>query len=318
MDNAGTSFGKIDLGGGGATLESGDNGSKYAYRLGTSGFFQSRTPSDLIMGQAYFNGSNFIAGVNGAAMLMRYVSGGIIIQNYTGATAGSSTSVGSLHSFNGDSSLTINSNVHPALAKLEVFGNAALVPQIGAFFNTAIGSTISVNSGHTVQITPVGSANGYQMYNGYLPNQPSADSFMTTQNTGNYAALGRKPLSALSILEASANLTVQTTAGTVTTFAVPGSGSFNTFRVGGYLNVTAVTTDVITLQVVYTDENSVSQTQSFFVQGAVTGIGAISSNGYSPIDIRVKQGTTITMQTALTTSGGSITFDVGSTIMQIN
>lgn len=113
------------------------------------------------------------------------------------------------------------------------------------------------------------------------------------------------------------DLTGQTVAATVTSYAVPGSGSFNSFRVGGYLTVTAVSLDVIQLQVSYTDETNTSRTQSFFVQGTTTGISATGANGYSPIDIRVKQGTTITVATVLTTGTGSITYDVGASIIQI-
>lgn len=119
------------------------------------------------------------------------------------------------------------------------------------------------------------------------------------------------------IPKATADLTAQTTATTVTSFAVPGSGSFNTFRVGGYLTVTAVSLDVIQLQVAYTDETSTSRTQSFFVQGATTGISATGANGYSPIDIRAKQGTTITVSTILTTGTGSISYDAGASITQL-
>jgi hypothetical protein len=117
---------------------------------------------------------------------------------------------------------------------------------------------------------------------------------------------------------ASNDLTAQSAAvATVTSYAVPGSGSFNTFRVGGYLTVTAVSLDVIQLQVTYTDETSTSRTQSFFVQGTTTGISVTGANGYSPIDIRVKQGTTITVSTILTTGAGSITYDVGASITQL-
>lgn len=104
---------------------------------------------------------------------------------------------------------------------------------------------------------------------------------------------------------------------TVTSYAVPGSGNFNTFNVSGYLTVTAVSVDVIQMQVTYTDETSTSRTQSFFVQGSSTGIGATGANGYSPLTIRVKQGTTITVSTVLTTGTGSITYDVGANITQL-
>lgn len=110
------------------------------------------------------------------------------------------------------------------------------------------------------------------------------------------------------------DLTGQTGAVTVTSYAVPGSTTFNTFRVGGYVTVTAVSLDVIQLQVTWTDETSTSRTQSFFVQGATTGIGATGAFAYSPIDIRVLKGTTITVATILTTGTGSITYDAGANI----
>lgn len=113
------------------------------------------------------------------------------------------------------------------------------------------------------------------------------------------------------------DLTAQTTVGTVTSYAVPGSGSFGTFEVGGYINTTAVTTDVIVLQISYTDENNTSRTQNLYVPGATTGVSTVSSNGFPTVTLRVKQGTTITVATLLTTSGGSITFDAGAKISQL-
>jgi GDSL-like lipase/acylhydrolase family protein len=119
-------------------------------------------------------------------------------------------------------------------------------------------------------------------------------------------------------LKAHNDLTAQTTAvSTVTSYAVPGSGSFNTFSVGGYITITALSLDVIQLQVGWTDETSTSRTQSFFVQGATTGIGATGAYAYSPVTIRAKQGTTITVATILTTGSGSITYDVGGNITRL-
>ncbi len=127
-----------------------------------------------------------------------------------------------------------------------------------------------------------------------------------------------KKIAQSSAIVASADSTGQTVAVTgLTSYAVPGSGSFNSFDVSGYLTVTAVSLDVIQLQVAWTDETSTSRTQSFFVQGATTGISATGANGYSPLRIRVKQGTTISVNTVLTTGTGSITYDAGATIIKI-
>lgn len=178
----------------------------------------------------------------------------------------------------------------------------------------------------TATNTSVTYTNGYSFY---LSGAPIAGTNVTITNpytlgvSGNSlfqgAATVTGALTAGSVnISGKNDLTGQTGAvGTVTSYAVPGSGSFNTFRVGGYITVTAVSLDVIQLQVTWTDETSTSRTQSFFVQGATTGISATGANAYSPMDIRVKQGTTITVATVLTTGTGSITYDVGASITQL-
>lgn len=121
---------------------------------------------------------------------------------------------------------------------------------------------------------------------------------------------------ATSITQATSDLTAQTTAANVTTFTVGSSTA--TFNVSGYINITAVTVDVIEMQVTYTDENSTSQTANFFTQGATSALlSAIGNSVYPPMTIRAKNGTTITVKTTLTTGTGSITFDAGSRITQL-
>lgn len=159
-------------------------------------------------------------------------------------------------------------------------------------------------------------------YSFWINNQPVAGTNVTITNayalgvTGNSLFNGTITSGAVNIT-GKADLTGQTGAVTVTTYAVPGSTTFNTFEIGGYITVTAVSLDVIQLQVTWTDETSTSRTQSFFVQGATTGISATGANAYSPMDIRVKKGTTITVATVLTTGTGSITYDVGGFITQL-
>ena len=159
-------------------------------------------------------------------------------------------------------------------------------------------------------------------YSFFINGAPSAGSNVTITNAYALGVVGPayfgSSVTAGSVnLNGKNDLTSQTGATTVTSYAVPGSTTFNTFRVGGYITVTAVSLDVIQLQVSWTDETSTSRTQSFFVQGATTGIGTTGANSYSPIDIRVKKGTTITVATVLTTGTGSITYDVGANITQL-
>lgn len=110
------------------------------------------------------------------------------------------------------------------------------------------------------------------------------------------------------IIQASADLTAQTTAGNVTTFTVGAATA--TFDVSNYINVTAVTTDVIQGQITYTDENNTAQTIS------LASLSAVGNSQYSPLTIRAKNGTVITVKTNLTTGIGTITFDTGARIIQ--
>lgn len=95
----------------------------------------------------------------------------------------------------------------------------------------------------------------------------------------------------------------------ICTYTVP-TGVTNTYQVGGYINVTANTSDVIIGKVLFTDENNASQTVSLMTTG-------ISTTGFNPIasqQIRCKGGTLITLQATLTTGIGSITYDCGGNI----
>lgn len=108
------------------------------------------------------------------------------------------------------------------------------------------------------------------------------------------------------------DLTSQTTGATIATYAVPGSGGFNTINVSTYLTMLAATvTDVMDLQVAYTDETSTSRTTVLVHVTSLTGTGPIST---TPAVIRVKQGTTITLSTNITTGGGSVSYDAGGFI----
>lgn len=110
------------------------------------------------------------------------------------------------------------------------------------------------------------------------------------------------------LIQASANLTAQTSTGNITTFTVGASTA--TFNISAYVNVTAVATDVIQAQVTYTDENNTAQTVSF------TTVSTVTNSTYSPITIRAKNATVITLKTNLTVGAGTITFDAGGAIIQ--
>jgi len=113
----------------------------------------------------------------------------------------------------------------------------------------------------------------------------------------------------IALTQASNDLTAQTTAGNITTFTVGASTA--TFNISAYLNVTAISTDVIQVQVMYTDENNTSQTVSY------TTLNSISDSNYNPVTIRAKNGTVITVKTNLTVGAGSVTYDAGARITQL-
>jgi len=107
---------------------------------------------------------------------------------------------------------------------------------------------------------------------------------------------------------AQADSLAQTIQKTLATYTTP---SIGTFEINGYINVTAIATDVINFKIIFTDENSVNHTINF---------SSISTTGYYPFtsggSLRVKSGTTITTSVGFTTGGGTVIYDAGSTIIQ--
>lgn len=143
------------------------------------------------------------------------------------------------------------------------------------------------------------------------PTAPTAASGTNTTQIATTAYVDRNPQ-----IKTTADLTAQSAAVTVGTFTVGASTA--TFNISAYLNITAVTVDVIEMQVTYTDENSTSQTATFFTQGATSALlSAIGNSVYPPLTIRAKNATTITVKTTLTTGTGSIAYDAGTRIIQM-
>lgn len=114
----------------------------------------------------------------------------------------------------------------------------------------------------------------------------------------------------------SGDLTAQTAAvSSVATITSPNDGSKHTYSLGAYLNVTAVTLDVVQEQVTYTDENGTSQTENFFPSGLTSAsLGTVGNFPMQTMNVRVNPNTSITVKTILTTGTGSIAYDVGGTI----
>lgn len=129
-------------------------------------------------------------------------------------------------------------------------------------------------------------------------------------------ASGNWSYSSNSVSIAQGDFTAQTASKTIATFTVGSSVAY--FRVGGYINITAITTNVIQLQVACTDETGTARTLVFYSQGTtMPGLSAIGNSSFSAMDIRCKNGSTITISATLTTSSGNITYDCGARIQQL-
>ena len=134
--------------------------------------------------------------------------------------------------------------------------------------------------------------------------------FSATSFTGNGSGLTNLAASSLVYLTNKV-LIAQTTTNAIFQYTVP-AGVTNTYMIGGSLNVTAITTDVIKMSVLFTDENNVAQNDSLAASFSGTGFNSIASQS-----IRAKGGTVITVTTYLTTSIGSQTFDVNAFLSSV-
>jgi hypothetical protein len=140
----------------------------------------------------------------------------------------------------------------------------------------------------------------------------SANTVFAGPSSGAAAQPAFRALTPADLIQASANITGQTTAQTVVTFTPAALGMF---RVGGYVTITAISLDVLQLQLLWTDETNTARTLVMLPigGGTLTTTGAFS---FPAVDIRVKASTAITLQVALTTGSGSVTYDAGGSIQQ--
>lgn len=124
------------------------------------------------------------------------------------------------------------------------------------------------------------------------------------------AGLGVSPIYAVN------DVTGKNAAFTLITFTPAANG---TFRVGGYVTITAVATDVLQLQVAYTDETNTARTIALFPIGVTSA--SLSTTGvylFPDVMIRAKAAVAITLAVALTIGAGSVTYDAGGMISQIS
>jgi hypothetical protein len=211
-----------------------------------------------------------------------------------------------LNSLKADTSAILNippSNTGHGLASLNIASGLPLTnPHDGDIWND--GGVLKFRSGASTKV---------------LGNAGTVTTFSAVNSSGiNFSVSNASTTPTLSVTSvtgilataASADLTSKTTA-TTTVVSFANSASAATFKVGAYLTVNSVTTDVVNMRIAWTDENNTAQIFNY------SNISTTGYNNQAELNIRVKASTTITVSTILTTSSGSINYDVGASIMQI-
>jgi hypothetical protein len=190
-------------------------------------------------------------------------------------------------------------------------GSANIVLAIGPS-GVAPSSLVITNSAS--QFAPATIGPGLVFTNGTL--QTTSTGSIATSGSGSFGSLAVGGSAIYSPV--SFNITGQTAAvSSIGTATAPNDGNSHTYSVGGYLTVTAVATNTITLQTTYTDENNNSQTLSFYGMGTtVAALSATGASNFPPMTIRVKANATITVKTT-TTGIGTQTYDTGCYIQRI-
>lgn len=95
-------------------------------------------------------------------------------------------------------------------------------------------------------------------------------------------------------------------------------GADGYFRVGGWINLLSVASGgMVQLQVVFTDEHSITQTLDFFQQGSTTSsVSTAQFAAFPTLDIRVLSGGTVAIS-VVWNSTGTILYDAGAVIQQL-
>lgn len=189
----------------------------------------------------------------------------------------------------------------PRLAFDSTQGNVCLDPTgvakvlVGTLTDNGSGGALQVTG--SITQTVVTSAIGYLNASGKLIAATPGTNYMATV--------------------ANARLTGQTVAvGSITAYTPSATSEF---MVGAYLHVTAIVTDVIKVSVSYYDETATFVTQDFFASNLGTAsISSTGNVGFPTINITAGNGGPITVLTTLTTSIGTITYNVSGTITKLD
>lgn len=110
----------------------------------------------------------------------------------------------------------------------------------------------------------------------------------------------------------SADLVGQTAAAASITTCTPTATT--TLLISPYLTVNSIATDVEQIQVTYTDETNTARTQILSTNNGLSSLTAIGAFLYPTVSVRPMKNTAVTVLTVLTTSIGTINYDVGASI----
>lgn len=102
------------------------------------------------------------------------------------------------------------------------------------------------------------------------------------------------------------------------TNTTPNDGFKHQYTIGGVVKVTSRVTDVLALQVAYTDQANTAQTLTLVPLGTTSGLlAATGTYNYPAVTIWCYPNTSVTVKTTLTTGGGSILYDVATNVTQL-
>jgi hypothetical protein len=273
----------------------------------TGNYYSNTNPSGFITGVP--SGGNFFGTFYGNGANLTGIPGGGGISNLSGSLTGSSLSLNTSGAYN---SINWNPSAVPVLL---VSGGAAVVT-ISSVTTGAIG--VIKNLANAV-MTLTGSSSNIMLNNKAALGFPlmPGESLMLEGASGAWMAIGGFHLPRVVAQgvfgEVGANL--------ILSYTLPNDAISNThlYSVGGFINVTARATDTVGMLVTWTNEQAVVTSGYIFPMGQTSGI--IASTGYYPlptVTYGCNQGSAITVSAVTPTVGGSISFDVGAVITQLN
>lgn len=138
-------------------------------------------------------------------------------------------------------------------------------------------------------------------------------SIAVTQSTNGNLILSTKGEPAI---VASNYISAQTTAQTISTYTTGAADS--SYSVSAGVDITALSINVVTTTITYTDETNTSRTVTLYPMGSTSATLTTGPTAYSPLsEIRVKASTTITL--AVTATGaGSQTYNAWGSIVKLH